>query len=226
VAPLSKGLELLESAVGYALCGITPGASQLLSRPTPCAGWDLELLLGHVSDSIGVLHQAIATGTADAPVAPAGHPGAGPDPVARLRGRACGLLGACAAAGPGGRLVAIGGRQLTASLVTVTAALEIAVHGWDIAVACGAGRPVPPGLATALLAIAPLVIGPADRAGLFAEPVLLPAQPAPATSSSPSSAATRRFPATPLVYISKPPDRRRTTATTRPQNGSNNHENL
>jgi len=179
VAPLSKGLELLESAVGYALCGITPGASQLLSRPTPCTGWDLELLLGHVSDSIGVLHQAIATGTADAPVAPAGHLGAGPDPVARLRGRACGLLGACAAAGPGGRLVAIGDRQLTASLVTVTAALEIAVHGWDIAVACGAGRPVPPGLATALLAIAPLVIGPADRAGLFAEPVLLPGPACP-----------------------------------------------
>ncbi len=70
MAPLSKGLELLESAVGYALCGITPGASQLLSRPTPCAGWDLELLLDHVSDSIGVLHEAIATGTAGLPLRP------------------------------------------------------------------------------------------------------------------------------------------------------------
>ncbi|MGH3397069.1 MAG: hypothetical protein ACRDPO_20505, partial [Streptosporangiaceae bacterium] len=90
-----------------------------------------------------------------------------------------GLLGACAAAGPGGRLVAIGDRRLTASLVTVTAALEIAVHGWDIAVACGAGRPVPPGPATALLAIAPLLIGPADRPGLFAEPVRLPGPACP-----------------------------------------------
>lgn len=144
MAPLSKGLELLESAVGYALYGVAPGASQLLLRPTPCAGWDLELLLDHVSGSIGVLHEAIATGRVSARATPAGCPGEGPDPVARLRGRACGLLGACAAGGPGGRLVAIGGRQLTASLVTVTAAIEIAAHGWDIAVACGApGRSRP-----------------------------------------------------------------------------------
>jgi uncharacterized protein (TIGR03086 family) len=179
VAPLSKGLELLESAIGYALAAATLETPQLLSRPTPCAGWDLEMLLDHVSDSIGVLHEAIATGIADAGAAPTGYPARGPDPVARLRGRASGLLGACAAAGPGGRLVSTGDRELTASMVTVTGAIEIAVHGWDITVACAGLRPVPPNLATALLAIAPLLIGPDDRPGLFAEPVQLPGPACP-----------------------------------------------
>jgi uncharacterized protein (TIGR03086 family) len=179
VAPPSKGLELLETAIGYALAGAALGTPQLLSRPTPCAGWDLEMLLDHVSDSIAVLHEAIAAGTAGAGAAPIGDHGRGPGPVARLRGRASGLLGACAAAGPGGRLVTIGDRELTASMVTVTGAIEIAVHGWDITVACTGRRPVPPSLATALLAIAPLLIGPDDRPGLFAEPVQLPGPACP-----------------------------------------------
>ena len=86
MAPLSRGQELLESAVCYALAGAWPGTAQLLQRPTPCPGWDLETLLDHVSDSIGVLHEAITAGGAWA--APPDYPGPGPDPVARLRGGA------------------------------------------------------------------------------------------------------------------------------------------
>ena len=59
-------------------------------------------------------------------------------------------------------------------MVAVTGAIEIAVHGWDISVACGARRPVPPGLAAVLLPIAPLLITPGTRPGLFADPVRLP----------------------------------------------------
>ena len=64
MAPLSRGLELLESAVSYALAGAGMATPQLLSCPTPCLGWDLETLLDHLSDSIGVLHEAIATAAA------------------------------------------------------------------------------------------------------------------------------------------------------------------
>jgi hypothetical protein len=69
--------------------------------------------------------------------------------------------------------VAFGGRELTANMVAVTAAIEIAVHGWDISVACGARQPVPPGLAAVLLPIAPLLITSGSRPGLFADPVRL-----------------------------------------------------
>jgi uncharacterized protein (TIGR03086 family) len=172
VTPLSRGLELLDSAVSYALDGAALGTAQLLPCPTPCLGWDLATLLDHVSDSIGVLHQAITAGCATASAAPPGHPW--PDPVARLRGEAAGLLDACATAGPAARRVAIWDGELTASTVAVTGAIEIAVHGWDISVACGACRPVPPGLAAVLLPIAPLLINPGTRPGLFADPVQLP----------------------------------------------------
>jgi uncharacterized protein (TIGR03086 family) len=169
VAPLTRGLELLEAAVSYALAAAALGTPQLLSCPTPCRDWDLEALLDHLSDSVGVLHQALS-GTG---AAPPGYPGAVPDPVVRLRGQAAGLLGACAAAGRADRRVAIWDRELTVSMLTVIGAIEIAVHGWDISVACGARRPVPLGLAAVLLPIAPLLITPGSRPGLFAEPVRL-----------------------------------------------------
>ena len=155
------------------------GTPQLLPRPTPCLGWDLETLLDHVSDSIGVLHEAITAEGAGAGAAPPDYPGPGPDPVARLHGQAAGLLGACAAAGPAERRVAIRDRELTASMVAVTGAIEITVHGWDISVACGSRRPVPPGLAAVLLPIAPLLITPGTRPGLFADPVRLPGPACP-----------------------------------------------
>jgi uncharacterized protein (TIGR03086 family) len=174
VARLSSVLELLESAVSYALAGAAMATPQLLSRPTPCLGWDLGTLLDHLADSVGVFHEAIATGS----VGPAsGHPG--PDPVAHLRGQAVGLLAACAACGPAERRVAIGDRELTASMVAAAGAIEIAVHGWDISAACGVSCPVPPGLAAVLLPVAPLLITPGTRPGMFADPVRLPGPAGP-----------------------------------------------
>ena len=90
MAPLSRGLELLESAVSYALAGAALATPQLLPRPTPCPGWDLETLLDHLSDSIGVLREAITAAGAGASAAPPGHPGRG---LTRSRG--------CAARQPG-----------------------------------------------------------------------------------------------------------------------------
>jgi uncharacterized protein (TIGR03086 family) len=64
-------------------------------------------------------------------------------------------------------------------MVAVTGAIEITVHGWDIAVACGRTRPVPPGLATVLLTAAQLLVPPDTRPGLFADPVALPGPASP-----------------------------------------------
>ena len=73
----------------------------------------------------------------------------------------------------------IGDRWLPASMTAVAGALEITVHGWDIAASCGKPRPVPPGLAAVLLPVAPLLVTPATRRGLFADPVRLPGRPVP-----------------------------------------------
>ena len=188
MAPLSRGLELLESAVSYALDGAGMATPQLLSRPTPCPRWDLEMLLEHLSDSIGVLCESIATRGVGVSAAPQDHAGPAPEPVARLQGQAVRLLGACAAAGSADRLVAMGDRELTASMVAVAGALEVTVHGWDISVACGALRPVPPGLAAVLLPVAPLLIPRRPGLGCSLTRSGCSARRAPATSSSPSLA--------------------------------------
>ena len=176
MAPLTRSLGLLGSAVSYALASTRLATPQCLSCSTPCAGWDLGLLLHHVSDSIGVLHQAITAGYIGPP---AGDDGPEPDPVSGLHRQAGRLLAACAPDGPADHLVAIGDRELAGRMVVAAGAIEITVHGWDIAVACGSYRPVPPGLAAVLLPIAPLFITPGCRAGLFADPVPVPGRACP-----------------------------------------------
>lgn len=178
MAPLRRGLELLGWAISYALASTRLATPQRLLCPTPCAGWDLGLLLHHVSDSVGVLHEAITTGGIAAGPAAAD---AGPDPdvVSGLYRRAAGLLAACAPAAPDAPLVTIGDRGLPTRMAVAAGAVEITVHGWDIAVACGSRQPVPPDLAALLLPIAPLFIPPGTRAGLFAEPVPVPVQACP-----------------------------------------------
>lgn len=175
MAALTRGLELLESAIGYAVASAAMATPRLLARPTPCAGWDLAALLGHVSDSADALREAIGAGR----VSGGGPPGEADDPVRQLRERLAALLAASAAAAPPGRPVVIGDRELTASMVILAGAMEIAVHGWDIAAACGDARPVPPDLAAVLLATAPLLVTAEIRPGLFAGPVPLhtPASP-------------------------------------------------
>jgi uncharacterized protein (TIGR03086 family) len=169
VAALTRGLELLESAVGYALASTAMVTPHVLPGPTPCQAWDLAMLLGHVADSAGALREALSYGR----IGTGSEPG-GADPIQLMRGQLTALLGCMAPAGPADRPVAIGDRELTASMVAVAGAIEIAVHGWDIAAACGRARPVPPRLAVALLAMAPLLVPAVARPRLFADPVPLP----------------------------------------------------
>jgi len=179
MAALTAAPGLLEQAVSYALASVGQVTPRLLPLATPCEGWDLRTLLLHVSDSLGVLAEAMRVGHIALSPPPAPEPAAEADPLPCLRRRARDLLGACAAAGAEDRLVAIADRELTASMVTAAGAIEIAVHGWDISVACGTRRPVPPALAAALLPLAPLLIPRAARSGLFADPVPVPVPAGP-----------------------------------------------
>jgi uncharacterized protein (TIGR03086 family) len=171
---LTAAPGLLGHAVSYALASAGHATPQLLPLATPCEGWDLRTLLLHVSDSLGVVAEAMRARRVGPGPLPGHVPTTEADPVACLRRQARDLLGACAAAGAEERLVAIGDRELTMNLVAATGAIEVAVHGWDISAACGIHRPVPLGLAAALLPIAPLLIPRATRAGLFADPVPVP----------------------------------------------------
>jgi uncharacterized protein (TIGR03086 family) len=175
VSALTGAPGLLGHAAGYTLAAAALATPRLLPQATPCAGWDLRTLMLHVSDSLGVLAEAIRAGQVRAGQVSAGPaPGGEPDPVACLRRRARALLAACATAGRTERPVAIGDRELTVGVAAAAGAIEIAVHGWDISVACGVRQPIPPDLAATLLPVAPVLIPRAARAGLFADPVPVP----------------------------------------------------
>ena len=179
---------LLAGAVSYTLgvCALVEPGDMAL--PTPCADWDLAMLLAHLNASLADLETAISDGTLDLERPPDHAVG---DPVETLRDRAAQLL--CAAYGydDPGRFVAVGGLPVPAGLVACTGAVEIAVHGWDISAArggaCCAGvrpqnpiepiNPIPAVLATRLLRLCPLLV--AGREGLFAGPVEVPAQASP-----------------------------------------------
>ena len=182
--PLSGAIGLLAGAISYTLgvCALVgPGDMAL---PTPCADWDLGMLLAHLSDSMADLETAIRTGTLDLERPPDHAVG---DPVETLRDRAARLL--CAAYGYGGpeRFVNVGGLPVPVGLVACTGAVEIAVHGWDVSAArggagcggagCGGARPIPAVLATRMLRLGPLLV--TGREGLFAVPVDVPAQAGP-----------------------------------------------
>ncbi len=176
-AALIGGVALLERAITYALGSLHLVTVEVLARPTPCRDWDVRALLDHLGDSLLALHQAIDRGWVGTDPPP-GEDGE-PDPAAIVRNRARRLLGACTNAGGGRQLVCVAGSPLTASIVASAGAIEIAVHGWDLAQACGPGRPIPPALAEELLDLSPLLVTEADRPGRFAAPVAVPPATAP-----------------------------------------------
>jgi uncharacterized protein (TIGR03086 family) len=157
--PLDAAVELLERSLGYTRVMLTDVAPDNLGRPTPCAGWTLGRLLGHMEDGLDAFTEA-AAGSIEITAAP---PTA--TRVDALREKACALLGAWSRARPAG--VAVGDAGLDAPLLVATGALEITVHGWDVGQATGRRTPIPRELARGLLPIAQQVVAPTDRGSRF-----------------------------------------------------------
>ncbi len=175
---MNSGTTLLEQAISYAARSALDVTPALLPRPTPCRGWNLDMLLRHASESLAALHDGTVTGhVALIPVAPDRDQAA--DPARTFRDRVGLLLAARATVGRRHQVLDIGDLPLPAIAIDCAGAIEIAVHGWDISQACGQNRPIPDALAASLLAIAPLLIPQTGRHPLFSPPVTATAQASP-----------------------------------------------
>jgi uncharacterized protein (TIGR03086 family) len=163
---LFGGVALLERAISYALGSLLLVTAEAMTRPTPCRAWDLRALLAHMNDSLIALQEAVDLGQIQL-TPQADEPDPTVNPVAALRNRACRLLGAWTNT-DGIDPVSIGGCALTTRMVTCAGAIEIAIHGWDVAQACSQQRPLPPSLAEVLLACAPAFVTDVDRPARFA----------------------------------------------------------
>ena len=174
----AEGARLLEPSISYALGAVVAITPELLSRRTPCRDWDLRMLLRHGCESVAALGEGIQTGRVRL------EPGAeaddlAADPARAFRDRAGRLLDSWTSPGRQGQVIEIAGCPLAANVMAAAAALEVAVHGWDISRACGQRQPIPRTLASCLLAIAPLLVPRAGRHPLFAAPVTVPATACP-----------------------------------------------
>ena len=174
----ADGTRLLAPSISYALRTVLAVTPELLPRPTPCQGWDLRVLLRHACESLTALGEGIETGRVGLdPAAEDGDLAA--DPARAFRDRAGRLLDAWTSPGRQRQVIEIAGCPLAAGVMAAAAALEVAVHGWDISRACGQRQPIPRPLATSLLAIAPALVPRAGRHPLFAAPVTVPATAGP-----------------------------------------------
>lgn len=162
----SSHVELLERSVAYAVGVLHAVQPELLGQPTPCAGWDLLVLLRHTADSLNTLGESLrrgALGTAEphSAVSPE-HVG---DPCAAVRQAAVRLLGA--ALGTDCRSVMVDDLPLSTRLLVLTGSIEVATHGWDVAQACRIRLPIPQDLADELFEIAEVLVPPDDRLPMF-----------------------------------------------------------
>lgn len=164
-------LAVLDAALTW-----THGTLQLArvadtTLPTPCEDWDLRALLVHMEDSLAALGEAAALGH----VAVTTPVGDGPaevlvDQICR-RARATRVAwGARVTSAP----IGVAELSLDRDVVAVVGALEVVVHGWDVARTVGSDWQLPADLAARLLPVAREVVG--DRAHRFA-PALDPRSP-------------------------------------------------
>lgn len=166
-------VALLERALAWTGPRLAEIGPDDLALPTPCAAWDLAALLAHMEDALDAFAEAAAGFVV--PLASARLP---EHPVARvpvLHAKACALLAAWSR--PTLPRVRTGSHWIEAPVLVATAALEVTVHGWDVAATLARGAeetrppPLPEPLAGALLRVAVTTVGPRSRGARFAAAV-------------------------------------------------------
>jgi uncharacterized protein (TIGR03086 family) len=169
--PGAEPQDLLESAIDYALSNVFGLDEYVLCWPTPCPQWNVRRLLGHLAASLRALTDVL--GRSAVRVAPCD----ASDPVAAVAAEAELLLRNARRRDLS--TAHVGDLRLPTRLVLGAGALEIAVHGWDVGRARRAPRPMPSGVASTLLGMAPALVTRADRSGLFGAPVRVPLDASP-----------------------------------------------
>lgn len=165
-AGTAYAIELLERSISYTCGRLAEVREADLPNPTPCSEWLLADLLAHMEDCLDAFLEA--TGGA---VALTGQPTTAlAHRLGAIRTKATLLLGAWTQYD--GTPVAVAGVPLPGAAVAQVAALEIAVHGWDVGQSTGRPVPIPVALAQDLLPIAHALT--ADPDPRFAHPVAVP----------------------------------------------------
>ena len=176
------GIVDLDARVVEATVSLVKQASLLdLDRPTPCAGWNLDDLIAHMTaQHYGWIAAAVGHG-ADLSVWQPGPPVA--DPIGEYAEASRRVLEAFAADGVLDRQFALAEISPVLRFPAAQAIsfhfIDYLVHGWDVARSLGADYQPEPGLLAAALPVAQAVPGGEARkrdGAAFAPEVAVPAQ--------------------------------------------------
>jgi uncharacterized protein (TIGR03086 family) len=171
-------VAVLDSAVTWTHSCLQLARTSDLTLPTPCSSWDLGDLLAHMEDSLEALGEAAELGRIRVTDLPGVQ-----DPgrtIDRIVQRACTTRAAWMhrlTSAP----ISVGDLALGRDTLAMVGALEIAVHGWDVAQTVGSNLRIPEDLAARLYAVAQLVVTPDERSFRFGPPLDVPPH-APASS--------------------------------------------
>lgn len=179
ITSLPASVAVLDGAVEWTHGCLQRARTSPLSLPTPCTDWDLGQLLVHMDESMVAIAEAAELG--HIPVEPPVLTPVGSEKlVDRLVQRACRIRAAWhrrVTSAP----VGVGDLALGRDSVALIGALEIAVHGWDVATSTGQDRPLPADLAAQLHDVALAVVTPLERVRRFADAV--PVAPSAGTAT-------------------------------------------
>ena len=140
------------------------------ARSTPCAQWNVAQVLRHAAGDQLAFVAAItgSGGPAEDPFDPSA---ASPDdPRAFLEDtlRASGATWSTVVPGTAGLPTPLPQGAMAADDAAAAAALDMAVHAWDIAVATGQASPLPAALAAQLMPVATAIVEPLRSYGAYA----------------------------------------------------------
>ncbi len=161
-------VAVLDSAVIWTHSCLQLARTSDLSLPTPCTRWDLGQLLEHMEDSLTALGEAADLGRVR--VSQRREHEDTDRVIDRIVQRACATRAAWQrrlTSAP----ISVGDLALGRDTTAMVGALEIAVHGWDVAQVVGGPQRIPEDLAARLYDVARAVVTPDERGFRFAAPV-------------------------------------------------------
>jgi uncharacterized protein (TIGR03086 family) len=165
------GWDILDEArttLRAAVAGVPAGGWQ---RPTPCEAWSVAQVLQHAALDQEVW-AAVLSGSpmpAENPFAPSGQLGTDPLAYAEHALEESVLAWTAIGADAGQVPTPLPQGEMAPERAAGAAALDAAIHAWDISVSTGQGSPLTPGLARSLMPVATGIVEPLRAFGAYAQ---------------------------------------------------------
>jgi uncharacterized protein (TIGR03086 family) len=154
------------------------------ARPTPCAQWNVAQVLRHAAGDQLAFAAAItgSGGPAENPFDPSAASPDGPQAFLADALRTAGAAWSTVVPGTADLPTPLPQGGMPSDDAAAAAALDMAVHAWDIALATGQPSPLPAGLAAQLMPVATAIVEPLRAYGVYAAALAPePGDDAPAT---------------------------------------------